>query len=368
MEVHEKSKIKPMKPTKCAMCGDLNHSSLNCGKLPNFDSNFPANHLSASNYQWWLNCGTNTNNISGNNTEVKKSWALLTKGNIPQNNQANEDVYTWPGRRNICVVSPNKKTLFANEFFHSSNFRFHLSIILMRVFGIQTRPEATQIMNKFKSIKSDTKIIEEITNLFPEKKSSNADLKIQSDKSIVRDVLFSWKFHLNAFATKYLDIGCGIGTMSEALGLLLRLEEDCVYGIDVIAHESLQLKNFSVYDGVNIPFNDNEFDFLSIFQVLHHVELDKIDSLLQNVRRVCKNGGYLLLKEHNCDSDEFCQLIDIEHIFYSISRTSFCNPGLYKCKTGWKNLLATFGFQMIQEYGRKNEPTNSYFSLYICNK
>lgn len=55
--------------------------------------------------------------------------------------------------------------------------------------------------------------------------------------------------------------------MTEALGLLLRLDDDCVHGIDIMSHESLELKNFSLFDGVNIPFNDNEFDFLSIFQV-----------------------------------------------------------------------------------------------------
>lgn len=65
------------------------------------------------------------------------------------------------------------KILFADKFFRSNNFRFFLSIILMRVFGIQTRPQATQIMNKFKTMKNDTEIIEELTKLFPNKKNSN---------------------------------------------------------------------------------------------------------------------------------------------------------------------------------------------------
>lgn len=44
----------------------------------------------------------------------------------------------------------------------------------MRVFGIQARQKATEVMSKFKAIKSDTKIIEELTTLFPDKKNSNA--------------------------------------------------------------------------------------------------------------------------------------------------------------------------------------------------
>lgn len=42
---------------------------------------------------------------------------------------------------------------------------------------------------------------------------------------------------MNVCATKYLDLGCGRGTMTEAIGLLLRLDEDCVFGIDVLRHE-----------------------------------------------------------------------------------------------------------------------------------
>lgn len=61
--------------------------------------------------------------------------------------------------------------------------------------------------------------------------------------------------------------------MTEALGLLLRLDEDCVYGIDIMTHDALELNNFSLYDGVNIPFKDDEFDFLSIFQVFLSVIL-----------------------------------------------------------------------------------------------
>jgi hypothetical protein len=118
------------------------------------------------------------------------------------------------------------------------------------------------------------------------------------------------------------------------------------------------------------------------------VEAEDLERLIGDVRRVMKNGGYLLLKEHNCISDELCRLIDIgmhgdcelllllllllfyfvEHVLYGISRSTFSNPGNYRCTNGWKKLLAKFGFHMIKEYARYNEPTNSYFSLYILNK
>jgi hypothetical protein len=117
------------------------------------------------------------------------------------------------------------------------------------------------------------------------------DRKIQSDKGMVRDVFLNWRFHLNVSVSKYLDLGtmkkthvlfaylfivvvsclliffvslrisplllisppllisplllfllshlagCGRGTMTEAIGLLLRLDDEAVFGIDVLRHE-----------------------------------------------------------------------------------------------------------------------------------
>jgi hypothetical protein len=71
-----------------------------------------------------------------------------------------------------CEVSNTKKVLFGKEFMSSNSFRFNLSILLMRVFGIQTREEAKKLIIKLNSFHSDQKIISELTNMYPEKKLS----------------------------------------------------------------------------------------------------------------------------------------------------------------------------------------------------
>lgn len=43
-------------------------------------------------------------------------------------------------------------------------------------------------------------------------------------------------------------LGCGRGTMSEAIGMLLRLDDDCVYGIDVIRHEGEEVLEMLMTD------------------------------------------------------------------------------------------------------------------------
>jgi len=78
--------------------------------------------------------------------------------------------------------------------------------------------------------------------------------------------------------------------------------------------------------------------------------------------------GYLLIKEHNCDSEECLRLIDIEHVLYSLHHVVYSPPGNYKSQQEWDKILEKYQFHFIKEYKRANEPTNTYYSLYICSK
>lgn len=107
----EVQKRKPTKPVKCAMCGVEGHSPIDCGKIPNYDTNYPANHQSASNYKWWSNFGQQS--FSNSRTSVSQtgnggiSWANLAKSNIAHNFQPIQDSITWPGRRKEYVSCCN---------------------------------------------------------------------------------------------------------------------------------------------------------------------------------------------------------------------------------------------------------------------
>lgn len=89
----------------------------------------------------------------------------------------------------------------------SPAFRYRLIIILMRVLGIQARDEAALLIKKIRTFHSDQRALDELAALFPEKRLADQDRKIQSDKGMVRDVLLSWRFHVNVSATRYLDLG-----------------------------------------------------------------------------------------------------------------------------------------------------------------
>jgi len=217
-------------------------------------------------------------------------------------------------------------------------------------------------------MKTDVEILEVLKAL--PTTETNLDRRLHHDKVLISSVLHAWNFTVNVRCSKYLDVGCNYGTVTEALGGLLYLEKEDVFGIDISTPSRLVLdqKNFRVYDGRNIPFADDEFDFVSIFQVLHHVHSRDLHPLLENIRRVIQTGGYLMIKEHNCNSVETCQLIDLEHLFYGISRDSFENPGNYRSDQEWDKIFAEYDFKPIKSFSAEREPTNSYFRLFVSEK
>jgi|GEM_PF-123760 len=90
-----------------------------------------------------------------------------------------------------------------------------------------------------------------------------------------------------------LDVGCGTGT---AIALMINNRKNCK-GIDISQTSiSICLKkqlSCEVYDGIKIPFTNDNFDLVGSFNVLEHTNEPK-DFLNENLR-VLKKGGYLIV-------------------------------------------------------------------------
>ncbi|MBU3956520.1 class I SAM-dependent methyltransferase [bacterium] len=90
---------------------------------------------------------------------------------------------------------------------------------------------------------------------------------------------------------KILDIGSGEGSVLKRLsdagfGSLFSLEIS-ESGVDIINNRYIaSLKECKIFDGYNIPYNDNQFDLAVISHVLEHVEFPRM--LLKEAARVAK--------------------------------------------------------------------------------
>lgn len=93
-----------------------------------------------------------------------------------------------------------------------------------------------------------------------------------------------------------LDVGGGTGVMAQAVKSLFGL--DRIASVDV---ENRFLPGLDVecalYDGVSLPYADAAFDCVLLFNVLHHVPVDRRASLLRECRRVAGNGP-IYIKDH----------------------------------------------------------------------
>ena len=98
---------------------------------------------------------------------------------------------------------------------------------------------------------------------------------------------------------KMLDLGCWTGNFSyyfshegfQVVGLDV---SDTAINIARMRYTVSDNLKFLVGNGEKIDFPNNSFDVVLCWAVLHHLEGDERDAVLAEIRRVLKNGGYLI--------------------------------------------------------------------------
>lgn len=100
-----------------------------------------------------------------------------------------------------------------------------------------------------------------------------------------------------------LDIGCGLGIITNFLKG--SFPDAQLVGIDIDAEAIFHAKelypacSFKVGDVLQIPYSDNSFDCVMLIQVLHHVPAPLWPQAIQEIFRILKPGGKLILLENN---------------------------------------------------------------------
>lgn len=100
-------------------------------------------------------------------------------------------------------------------------------------------------------------------------------------------------------AVRVLEIGCGIGLLTQRLRPLLT----AVWGMDPSISSLGQADGLDgrliAADGLHTPFADESFDLVIAVCVLHHVPVDRRAAFLAEAARITRRGGLVLLCEHN---------------------------------------------------------------------
>lgn len=141
-------------------------------------------------------------------------------------------------------------------------------------------------------------------------------------------------------ALRVLDFGAGVGTSIPYFReLLAHVQLTCLdvsrKSLDVGQQQYSGQADFVLFDGKTIPFPDNSFDLTFAACVFHHIEHAQHLALLNELRRVLRPRGWVIIFEHNplnpltvhavntCPFDENAVLIKAGHLVRTLEQAGF---------------------------------------------
>jgi ubiquinone/menaquinone biosynthesis C-methylase UbiE len=193
--------------------------------------------------------------------------------------------------------------------------------------------------------------------------------------------------HINFMAEKlnlklsgpYLDIGCGDGSITNAISEKLLSGSKSVsmptcieYGEEGIGFNSNVIRQTDI-----TQLKSGTFNFITAFMSLHHI--DKVEHMISEISRVTDIGGILIIREHNfpfCahqfSNAEARQYLDWIHIIYDLAESytvdelygSEYRRSNYQPEQYWNDAFDKNGFKKIHSTNYKNQLC-SYYAVYI---
>jgi SAM-dependent methyltransferase len=223
-----------------------------------------------------------------------------------------------------------------------------------------------------------------------EKQKGGSENKSKCGKDEIRSELFFYQICKHLFGknkknsptiiTNYLDIGCGDCSLTRILGKKFGLSSRDIYGADLkkwFNYENRNTKGMQfklIEEGKKLPFSDGQFSMVSAFMVLHHTK--DVSFLLSEIYRITQNGGYFVIREHDCLTKADSMLADIEHAVYERvykdGKQEFFRDfyASYHDWMQWSFFLHSHGFEQIfVDYDQLTVyydvmPTRSFLGIY----
>ncbi|CAF1671788.1 unnamed protein product, partial [Adineta ricciae] len=188
----------------------------------------------------------------------------------------------------------------------------------------------------------------------------------------------------------YFDLGCGDGMITSAIGEYLHLNKENILGGDVFKGQ-LNKISFVQIDAnqSKIDLPNNRVDLATSFVTFHHIS--EIDKTVKEIVRILRPGGYLILREHDCDNSRSLptKYLHFVHAIMMISRVGeFANISdeqnkenldwkeqkseilqytktiRYQLCQQWHDKLSNFGFSPLATlFYRGNNPQRLFYSI-----
>ena len=141
-----------------------------------------------------------------------------------------------------------------------------------------------------------------------------------------------------------LDVGTGDGAIA---ALLQQRRPDLMLsGVDTLVRPDCAIPA-TAFDGRTLPFADDSFGTVLLFDVLHHA--DDADGLLAECTRVAREA--IVLKDHLADGWGSVTLLRYMDRVGN-ERHGVASPGNYLTRAGWEDAFARAGLKPVEWSGR----------------
>jgi len=170
-----------------------------------------------------------------------------------------------------------------------------------------------------------------------------------------------------------LDFGGGSCDISFVIGKTLKLDKK-----DILCSDLEKFGNIKWEHNPNITFipsnklsiiPDNSIDTIFAFYVFHHIPNKVLKNIVNELYRILKPNGLLIIQEHNSPNKQFAEKLDLQHIIYDVvlsqettydkfMKTYISN---YKSIEQWNKVLKKFKLYKIIKL---KSLTKNYFGLY----
>lgn len=188
------------------------------------------------------------------------------------------------------------------------------------------------------------------------------------------------------------DIGGGNGEILRELGENLRLPKENLFCVENLTSwsETYDFSNndkiqYIFWNNVTIPkIKRNSLDVVLIMVSLHHMTDNTINNLFNNLTELSKINSILIIKEHDCKTNDDLYIINWEHHLYHITKNNPLNNAdivkykesymdNFKTKCYYDKLIHGHGYVDVAEFNRlfdrnsvpdTKNPTNLYWKIY----
>ena len=167
----------------------------------------------------------------------------------------------------------------------------------------------------------------------------------------------------------YLDIGAGDCSITKNVANLLNIIYKNVYATEIYpkSSECNEINYLLVTNSILPNEFTNKFNLITCIMSLHHLDYE---TMIKELSRVIKNNGILIIREHDCISDNLVVYLDVLHGFHLMVFKDYMDDfrnykAFYHSSSFWNKLLETHGFKQIFYRKRKGNTGEKYHAGYI---